>query len=72
MTLPTAAIVRNAGQTVCCVVVDGKIEHRTIALGLRVGDDVQVSSGLHGDEIVVLARAGSLQPGQAVEVLVKK
>jgi RND family efflux transporter MFP subunit len=72
MTLPTAAIVRNAGQTVCCVVVDGKIEHRTIALGLRVEDDVQVSSGLNGDEIVVLARAGSLQPGQAVEVLVKK
>jgi hypothetical protein len=37
-----------------------------------VEDDVQVSSGLNGDEIVVLARAGSLQPGQAVEVLVKK
>lgn len=72
ITLPTAAIVKNAGQTVCCIVVDGKIEHRPIDLGLRVGDDVQISSGLNGDEIVVLARAGALQPGQAVEVLVKK
>ena len=72
MTLPTGAIVRNAGQTVCCVVVDGRIEHRPIDLGLRVGDEVQISSGLNGDEIVVLSRAGSFQPGQPVEVLVKK
>jgi RND family efflux transporter MFP subunit len=72
MTLPIGAIVRNAGQTVCCMVVDGKIEHRSVTLGLRVADDVQIASGLNGDEIVVLARAGSLQPGQPVEVLVKK
>ncbi len=56
----------------CCVVVDGKIQHRSIELGLRAGDDVEIKSGLDGSENVVLVRAGSLQIGQQVEIIVKK
>ncbi len=52
--------------------MDGKIEHRKIDLGLRVGDEVEVRSGLDGSEVVALTRASSLQPGQAVEVISKK
>ncbi|XZE44668.1 efflux RND transporter periplasmic adaptor subunit [Pirellulaceae bacterium SH467] len=72
VTLPIAAIVKDGASTVCCVVVNGKIEHRKVELGLRVGNDVQVTSGLDGTEMVVLARAGSLVPGQAVEMIVPK
>lgn len=71
-TLPVAAIVKDGAATVCCVVVNGKIEHRKVELGLRVGNDVQVASGLDGSEMVVLARASSLVPGQAVEIIVQK
>jgi HlyD family secretion protein len=69
LTLPISAIVKDSDQTRCCVVVDGKIQHRPIGLGLRVGDDVEVASGLDGSETVVLVRAASLVPGQAVEVI---
>lgn len=72
LTLPIGAIVKTADSTECRIVVDGKIQHRPIELGLRVGDDVQVESGLDGTESVVLVRAGSLQSGQAVEVIQKK
>ncbi|MFM2003862.1 MAG: Macrolide export protein MacA [Planctomycetota bacterium] len=72
LTLPISAIVKTQAGTVCCLVVGGKIEHRPIELGLRVGDDVQIVSGLDGSEAVVLIRAGSLKPGQLVEVIAKK
>ncbi len=72
LTLPTAAIVKTGDETKCCLVVDGKIEHRPIELGLRVGDEVEVTSGLDGSETAVLVRASSLQPGQVVEVIEKK
>ena len=72
LTLPIAAIIKTADGTKCCVVVDGKIQHRPIELGLRAGDDVEIKSGLDGSENVVLVRAGSLQAGQSVEIIVKK
>jgi RND family efflux transporter MFP subunit len=72
LTLPITAVVKTATETACCIVVDGKIEHRPIELGLRVGDDVQVVSGLDGSEAVVLVGASTLQPGQTVEVIGKK
>jgi HlyD family secretion protein len=72
LTLPTTAIVQNAGKTVCCIIKDGRVEHCPIELGLRAGEDVQILSGLNGDETVVLTRANSLQPGQMVEVVAKK
>jgi RND family efflux transporter MFP subunit len=72
LTLPISAVVKTVSGTVCCRVVDGKIEHRSIELGLRVGEDVQIVSGLDGSETVVLTRASGLQPGQAVEVIAKK
>ena len=71
-TLPTGAIVKATDGTKCCVVIDGKIQHRPIELGLRAGDDVEIRSGLDGSETVVLLRAGSMQIGQSVEIIVKK
>ena len=69
MTLPIGAIIKDADGSKCCVVIDGKIEHRRIELGLRVGDDVEIKSGLEGHESVVLVRASSMEVGQAVEIM---
>ncbi|MHB8900171.1 MAG: efflux RND transporter periplasmic adaptor subunit [Thermoguttaceae bacterium] len=69
LALPITAIVRDGGKTWCCCVVAGRIERRPIELGLRSANEVEVVSGLDGTEIVVLARADSLSPGEQAEVL---
>ncbi len=69
LTLPTTAIVRDGGLTYCCCIEAGKIDRRKIELGLRSGGEVEVRSGLDADQVVVLARADSLKPGQAVEII---
>ena len=69
LTLPAAAIVRDGGSTLCCVVANGTITRRPVQLGLRVGDEIEVVSGATETDSVVLARAGNLKEGQAVEVL---
>jgi HlyD family secretion protein len=69
LTLPTAAIVREGGATYCCCVESGKINRKQIELGLRSGNEVEVRSGINADELVVLARADSLQQGQRVEAI---
>ncbi|MBX3445028.1 MAG: efflux RND transporter periplasmic adaptor subunit [Planctomyces sp.] len=71
LTVPATAIVRPPGQSpVCCIVRDGKIERRDVALGLRSGDDIEVLSGLDPQLPVVSARAEALQDQQPVEVIV--
>jgi RND family efflux transporter MFP subunit len=69
LTLPATAIVRDGANTLCFVVVDGKIVRTPIQLGLRAGDDVEVLSGLEPSQVVVLLRADTLKDGQAVEVI---
>ena len=71
LTLPIGAVVKSTTGTHCCVVADGKIQFRPIELGLRVADEVEVKSGLEGNEMVVLLRAASLQDGQSIEVIEK-
>jgi multidrug efflux pump subunit AcrA (membrane-fusion protein) len=69
LTLPVTALVTSEGQTCCFRVDSGKLARTPLTLGLRSGDDVEVTAGLAGDETVVLARAESLQDGQPVEVV---
>jgi HlyD family secretion protein len=67
LVLPAAAIVHSANETFCNGVKDGKIVRKPVALGLRSGDEVEIRSGLDGDETVVVVQSESLTPGQAVE-----
>jgi RND family efflux transporter MFP subunit len=69
LTLPMTAIVREGGAVYCCVVKSGKIDRTPVELGLRSGGDVEIRSGLNADQVVVLARADSLQQGQSIEVI---
>jgi RND family efflux transporter MFP subunit len=68
LSVPAAAVVRDGGEALLCVVENGKISRRSVKLGLRAGDEFEVREGLQGTEQVVLARAGGLKAGQAVEV----
>lgn len=72
ITLPITAIVKNNESTHCCTVIDGKIQHAPVTLGLRVGEEVQILTGLDGNELVVLARANNLLKDQPVETILKK
>ena len=67
--LPVTAIVDGDEGPRCCVVVDGKIEFRSVELGLRSGGEVEIVSGISETDIVVLARAAALADGQPVEVI---
>ena len=66
--LPLSAIVRDGKQAFCWTVQDGRAVRTPITLGLQVGNDVEVVSGLKGDELVVQSQVASLQAGAAVEV----
>ena len=66
--LPLSAIVRDGKQAFCWIVKDGRAARTPITLGLQVGNDVEVVSGLKGDELVVQSQVGSLQEGRPVEV----
>ena len=69
LTLPTTAIVREGSATYCCSVESGKIDRKQIELGLRSGGEVEVRSGIDANQLVVLARADSLNQGVPVEVI---
>jgi hypothetical protein len=49
-------------------VEDGKIVRKPLKLGLRTAQEVEVSEGLKGEEMVVQAQAAALREGQRVEV----
>ncbi|MGO9109489.1 MAG: efflux RND transporter periplasmic adaptor subunit [Thermoguttaceae bacterium] len=68
LALPLAAVVTVDKQALCCCVENDKIVRRPITLGLRTAQEVEVTEGLQGEELVVQAQVGSLQQGQAVDV----
>jgi RND family efflux transporter MFP subunit len=69
LTLPATAIVRETGETYCCVVESGKINRRRVELGVRSGPDVEICGGVDETNNVVLVRGDSLRDGQVVEIL---
>ena len=67
LTLPVTAIVRDGQDSFCCQVVSSRIQRTPLILGLRSGKEIEVLSGLAGDESVVLLRADALKDGEPVE-----
>ncbi|MFQ5984875.1 MAG: efflux RND transporter periplasmic adaptor subunit [Alphaproteobacteria bacterium] len=60
------AVIRNRGQPLVFVVVDGVAELRPVELGEAVGTRFEVLTGLKPGDIVVVRGNERLQPGQAV------
>jgi RND family efflux transporter MFP subunit len=69
LVLPVAAIVRQGGEAHCCQVINNRIQHTPVKLGLRSGNEIEIVSGLKGTEVVVMLRADTLKAGQPVEIL---
>ena len=69
LTLPSAAVVRQDKEAWCYRLIDGSATKTLVQLGLRVGDDWEITSGLSDGDPVILNKAGSLKDGQPVEVL---
>jgi RND family efflux transporter MFP subunit len=70
-TVPASAIVSFAGVDKVLVVEKGKAVEKRVKLGNRVGDRVEIASGVAaGDQVVV--KPGSLQQGQPVTVKAEK
>ncbi|MBA3315342.1 MAG: efflux RND transporter periplasmic adaptor subunit [Planctomycetota bacterium] len=67
LTLPVTAITRKPEGAFCFILRDGEAVMTPVKLGLRVGGDWEIASGLSGNETVALTKADSLQDGQAVE-----
>ena len=66
--LPPSAIVRDGGHAFCWTVHDGRAVRTPITPGLQVGNDVEITSGLKRDDVVVQSQIGSLQGGMTIEV----
>lgn len=67
LTLPTTAIIKDAGKAFCVTVKDKVARRKEIKLGLTEGKRTEVLSGLSEGEAVVEANSSSLVDGQAVE-----
>ena len=67
LTLPSAAVMRQGKEAFCYRLADGKAVKTPVQLGIRVGDDFEITSGLGSDDQVILNKATSLKDGQAVE-----
>jgi multidrug efflux pump subunit AcrA (membrane-fusion protein) len=67
LVVPSSAVVRDGKKAACWIVRGGKAARVPIEIGLQVGNEVAVSSGLKGDEQVVQPPPSSLQEGQVVE-----
>jgi RND family efflux transporter MFP subunit len=76
LAVPVQAIGREEGKTtVYSVSPDGKIEERSVQLGLETADMVEVLSGLQENDLVVVGDRSKLKPGEVVRpkiVSVKK
>jgi membrane fusion protein (multidrug efflux system) len=64
--IPVEALINEDNQTVVYVVEDGAAIRRIIQTGIRSGDEIEVLSGLHEHEQIVVTGQGSLRDGSRV------
>lgn len=70
LVLPSAAIVRQGKDAYCFRLIGGKAVRtpKPITLGIKVGDEFEVVSGISDSDVVILNKASALKDGQPVEV----
>jgi hypothetical protein len=64
--VPAAAVVQRGQMELVFVVVNGRAQLRLVRTGKRIGDEVEVVSGISTNEQVVSEGAAQLTDGQAV------
>jgi hypothetical protein len=65
---PAPAVVQRGQMELVFVVVNGHAQLRIVKTGKRIGDEVELVSGVDAGERVVTERAAILVDGQPVEV----
>ncbi len=66
--VPASAVLQRGEMEIVFVVVNGHAQLRLVKTGKRVGDEVELVSGVDAGEPVVVDGAGNLADGQPVEV----
>lgn len=69
LTLPSAAVVRQDREAFCYRLIEGKATKTLVQLGLRVGDDWEITSGISDGDTVIVNKANTLKDAQPVEIL---
>jgi RND family efflux transporter MFP subunit len=73
LSLTRAAILAHEGRSFCYAIdAENKLVKKPIVTGIQAGADVEVVSGLEGDEQVIGTNAASYKEGQQVEIVEKK
>ncbi len=69
--IPGSAIRRRNDESHVYVVVNGVVEERTVVVGRRTGDRVEILQGLQEGEIIAVSALSSLSAGTPVEATVR-
>ena len=65
--LPKSAVVVTNGRSACLTVsADGLVERKAIQVGIRTDTDVEIESGLDGNEAVISTNVSAFHEGQKV------
>jgi RND family efflux transporter MFP subunit len=67
-TIPSAALLRGRGRNLVFLVKGDRIEERPVTVGVKVGDLVEVTSGVKSGDSVVLRPAGNLRDGSRISI----
>lgn len=69
LTIPVQGLDRLGGNAIAYVVnSEGKVEERQVSTGIETANRIEVLSGLHEGDLVVLGNHGSLRAGEKVQV----
>jgi RND family efflux transporter MFP subunit len=68
--VPAAAVVTQDNATWCFVVKEGKANRKPVTVGLKSGNEVEITSGLDEHDMVIQPKGASLTDGQRVELVV--
>jgi RND family efflux transporter MFP subunit len=70
LAIPRSAVLTQEHRASClCVDPTGKVLRVPLVLGIQSGNDVEVVSGLTGEENVIALNVGSFREGQQVEII---
>lgn len=77
LALPKGAVLTADGKTYCYTITtkgttnddsEGEVVRTPIEVGIRAGDDIEIVSGLSGDEQIIGVNASAFREGQLVQV----
>jgi HlyD family secretion protein len=67
LVVPAAAVTTHENRPCVLVARDGKALRKRVVPGIASGDELEIVSGLDGDEAIIVAKGASVSEGQAVE-----